>query len=120
MTPKDANDRIGPFFTSGILMMVVGVVVLLVGWPEAAPADCEPGFDLTECEDSGSVVAQIAGLFVAGVGQILVLIGVIGLGVKYGSMAAHAAQAAESTADAAVSPSDQGPADAAQGEPHGE
>jgi drug/metabolite transporter (DMT)-like permease len=80
---EDAARRLSGYFWLGLVVGAFGVVVALVAWPGTATPEGE-GPVLT-----GDRAVAYAGLLLYGVGQLLVLLAVIGWGVMLGVRAAH-------------------------------
>ena len=76
---SDARDKIGLLWTVGLLLLVVGAIVAGMNVPG------EELDVLGNVESTGSVEWFSGGLLVAGIGQLLVAVGIIATGVQLGN-----------------------------------
>jgi hypothetical protein len=86
-----AWDRIQTFIAVGIGLAILAGFIIGAAWPGTETTECFntwSGEDCSETEETGSMLWVIVGLFMAGVGQLLLLVGSIGWGVKLGTRAA--------------------------------
>lgn len=81
-----AADRITVLFIAGFLFGVIGAMLAIGNWPGV-----EVGYYSNDLIETGNEGAAYLGLFLAGVGQICLMIAIIAWGVRLGTQAAKAA-----------------------------
>jgi len=83
-------DRLRNLFIGGLVLQLVGVVIAVLAWPDEQVADDPLGADLTVMtEETGNWFVTFIGLGLVQAGALLLLVAVIGYGVKLGREAAR-------------------------------
>jgi hypothetical protein len=89
MNTGQAEGRINMLLTLGIIAVIVGGLIIGLGYPHTVVEEGTFSNDYeASAKDVGSAAAVIVGAFVLGVGQILFFIGAVGKGVQLGVTAA--------------------------------
>jgi len=88
MPSESADARIMLMLFLGLPLAVAAAAMIYFGWPESAPLECGE-YGLPSCDEGGSVPLVIGGFVVGLAAQVMLFIGMIGTGVKYGTAAAR-------------------------------